>query len=243
MYHPHIHCIIPSGGLSNLGNKWNNSKGDFFIHVKVLSRKFRGKFLAYFKEAFKTQEFVLNKDTLQFTNSQLYKNFLNKMYAKEWVVYSKAPYKSASHVLKYLGRYTHRVAISNDRILDIKDYKITFKWRDYKDNNKEKIMVLLSDEFIRRFITHILPPAFVKIRHYGINSNRNINTKLKRCKILLRVYKQDENKKMLSAAELFLKITGINICQCKNCSNGNYIRKNKIEPRSTSPPSIKGAIK
>lgn len=99
------------------------------------------------------------------------------MYAKEWIVYSKAPYKSASHVLKYLGRYTHRVAISNDRILNIKEDKITFKWRDYRDNNKEKIMVLSSDEFIRRFITHILPPAFVKIRHYGINSNRNINAK------------------------------------------------------------------
>ena len=104
-------------------------------------------------------------------------------------------------------------------------------------------MTLSSDEFIRRFITHILPPSFVKIRHYGLNSNRNINTKLKRCKILLKVYKQGEDKKMLSAAELFLKITGINICQCKNCNNGNYIRKNKIEPRSTSPPLIKGAIK
>lgn len=243
MYHPHIHCIVPSGGLSNLGNKWNDSKKDFFIPVKVLSRVFRGKFLVYFKEAFKMQEFVLNKDTLKFTNSQSYKNFLNKMYATEWVVYAKAPYKSASHVLKYLGRYTHRVAISNDRILDINDNKITFKWRDYRDNNKQKIMTLSSDEFIRRFITHILPPSFVKIRHYGLNSNRNINTKLKRCKILLKVYKQGEDKKMLSAAELFLKITGINICQCKNCNNGNYIRKNKIEPRSTSPPLIKGAIK
>ncbi|OOM81943.1 putative transposase [Clostridium puniceum] len=169
MFHPHIHCIVPSGGLSNLGNKWNNSKENFFIPVKVLSRKF----LAYFKEAFKTQEFVLNKDILQFTNSKSYSRFLNGMYAKEWIVYSKAPYKSASHVLKYLGRYTHRVAISNDRILNIKEDKITFKWRDYRDNNKEKIMVLSSDEFIRRFITHILPPAFVKIRHYGINSNIN----------------------------------------------------------------------
>jgi hypothetical protein len=165
------------------------------------------------------------------------------MYLKEWVVYSKAPYKNASHVLQYLGRYTHRVAISNNRIINIKDNVVTFEWRDYKDNNKKKIMSLSSNEFIRRFITHILPSGFVKIRHYGLNSNRNLNTKLKNCKILLKVYTQNENKEVLSTAELFLKITGINICKCKNCDNGNYIRKNKIEPRSTSPPLIKGAIK
>ena len=243
MYHPHIHCIVPSGGLSNLGNKWNSSKDKFFISVKVLSRKFRGKFLFYFKEEFKHKQFKLNKNTMEFNNNLLYKDFINEMYLKEWVVYSKAPYKNASHVLKYLGRYTHRVAIANNRIINIKDNVVTFEWRDYKDNNKKKIMSLSSNEFIRRFITHILPSGFVKIRHYGLNSNRNLNTKLKKCKILLKVYTLNEYKEVLSTAELFLKITGINICKCKNCDNGNYIRKNKIEPRSTSPPLIKGAIK
>jgi hypothetical protein len=156
------------------------------------------------------------------------------LYKREWIVYSKAPFSSAEYVLKYLGRYTHRVAISDNRIIKVDKEKVVFKWRDYRDKNKEKIMSLKPEEFIRRFTMHILPDRFVKIRHYGILGNRNKKLKFKRCTEILRVKpKEFEN---LSSAELFFKLTGIKIGKCKNCEKGNLIKIGKVMPRSASPP-------
>ena len=234
MFHPHIHCIVPGGGLSIDNTKWIKSKKKFFIPVKVLSRKFRGKFLYYLNELYLDNKLKFPKNISDLSSRNIFNSFKDNLYKKEWIVYSKAPFSSAEYVLQYLGRYTHRVAISDNRIIEVDDENIVFKWRDYKDKNKEKLMSLKPSEFIRRFTMHILPDRFVKIRHYGILANRNKNLKLKRCKEIFRIKpKEIEN---LSSAELFFKLTGIKIGKCKNCEKGNLIKIGKIMPRSTSPP-------
>jgi hypothetical protein len=180
-FHPHLHCLVTGGGLTDKGF-WRSSRKKFFLPVRVLSRKFRGKFLALLKEA-----------CLEFCGSQAYladpfsfETFISGLYSKEWVVYCKEPFGNAAKVVGYLGRYTHRVAISDNRILDDTDGKVTFKWRDYANGNREKVMVLDAHEFIRRFLMHILPPGFRKIRHFGLMAPRNKSVRLRRCRALTR---------------------------------------------------------
>ena len=234
MYHPHIHCIVPGGGLSTDNSKWIKSKKKFFIPVKVLSRKFRGKYLFYLNELYKNNKLKFPKSISEFQFKELFNEFKDSLYKKEWIVYSKPPFSSAEYVLQYLGRYTHRVAISNNRIIKVDKEKVVFKWRDYKDKNKEKIMSLKPGEFIRRFSMHILPDRFVKIRHYGILGNRNKKLKFKRCIEIFRIKPKDfEN---LSSAELFLKLTGIKIGKCSKCEKGNLIKIKKLVPLCASSP-------
>lgn len=162
-YHPHIHCIVTGGGLTAVG-KWKSSRKKFFLPVKVLARKFRGKFLAFLKLA-------------GFS-------FPQKLYHKDWVVYCKPPFKNSTKVIDYLGRYTHRVALANSRILQVQDHSVAFSWRDYRDRNRKKIMKLDALEFIRRFMLHILPPGFRKIRHFGILASRDKSNKISLCRKL-----------------------------------------------------------
>lgn len=241
MYHPHIHCIVPGGGLSLNGKRWINSKKDFFIPIKVLSRKFKGKFLSYFKNLYYSRELKLISTCEDLNQKHIFQCWIDKLYKKEWVVYCKAPFKSPEFVLEYLGRYTHRVAIANNRIVNVENGFVTFKWRDYKDGNKQKFMTLKAEEFIRRFLLHILPYKFVKIRHYGILSNRNRNTKLKKCKKLLGIYSERNTEfiKKISSSELLLKLTGIDINICSHCNNGKMFRKDTVDPKICSPPSSK----
>lgn len=153
-----------SEGYIFLNEDGKNSKKKFFILIKVMSRKFRGKFLYYLKQ--EKLEFYGKNEYLKIAEN--FDELMGKMYTKEWITYCKPPFEKASRVIKYLGRYTHRVTISNNRILKEEKGKITFKYRDRKDNNKEKEMTLEVEEFIRRFLLHILPPGFMKIRHYGL---------------------------------------------------------------------------
>lgn len=239
MNHPHVHCIVPSGGLSLKGDKWINSKEDFLMPIKVISRKFRGKFLSYLREEYKiNNNLVFTGETKELKRKDVFDAYIDKLYKTEWVVYCKPPFGSAEHVLEYLGRYTHRVAISNNRIVALENGYVVFKWRDYSDNNTEKYMTISADEFIRRFLMHILPSKFVKIRHYGILSNRNRITKLKKCKMILKVSQSKEDRDMLklSTAELILKLTGKDIFVCPIC-NGKMIRKEKIEAHLSRPPN------
>ena len=212
MHHPHIHCIVAGGGLNNIG-KWVSSRKKFFIPVKVLSRKFRGKFLFYLKLAYR--------------DGQL---------AKEWVVYCKPPFKNAACVEEYLGRYTHRVAISNNRIIGMENGMVTFKWRDYRDSNRWKTMRISVEEFIRRFLIHILPDHFMKIRHYGLLGNRNKTEKLGLCKQLTHTPIVERLK--LSVEELFLKLTGKDIRACPHCGAGKMVRTLALG----KPPPLATAI-
>jgi hypothetical protein len=241
MDHSHVHCIVTGGGLSLDSSKWVSCREDFFIHVKVLSRVFRGKFLDSLKKLYYSNKLNFSGQISTLGSRQEFKILLDKLYKTEWVVYSKAPFKSPEHVLKYLGNYTHKVAISNSRITDLKDDKVTFKWRDYKDNNKPKLMTLDAFEFIRRFLFHVLPNGFVKIRHYGILSNRNRKTKLEKCKKLLGVPTQNNLKSKAKETwqELLLRISQIDIRICPYCKKGHMIMKETIFPHSGSPPNKK----
>lgn len=234
MNHPHIHCIVPGGGLSLDKTKWIKSKKKFFIPVKVLSRKFRGKFLYYLNKLYLNNKLTFPKSISELNSRNIFNEFKDSLYKKEWIVYSKAPFSSAEYVLQYLGRYTHRVAISDNRIIKVDENNVSFRWRDYKDNNKQKLMTLKANEFIRRFTMHILPDRFVKIRHYGILGNRNKKLKFKRCLEIFRIKPRDDEK--LSSAELFFKLTGVKIGMCKVCEKGNLIEKGILMPRSYSPP-------
>ena len=173
MYHPHVHIVVTGGGLTET-NKWKEKEEDFFIPVRVMSKVFRGKFLYYMKK--EKLEFYNKMKELE--NPGIYNGLIQSLYQKDWGVYCKEPFKNAESVIQYLGRYTHRVAISNERIIGIEGKEVKFKWRDYKDNNKMKKMKISIEEFIRRFMMHILPPNFMKIRYYGILGNRNKKKKL-----------------------------------------------------------------
>ncbi|QSO52865.1 IS91 family transposase [Alicyclobacillus curvatus] len=216
MHHPHLHCIVPGGGLASNG-KWVNSRKKFFIPVKVLSRKFRGKFLHYLKQA--KLEFYGSIVHLQ--EQSQFQDWMSSLYQKEWVVYCKPPFKNAGHVVEYLGRYTHRVAISNQRIVNLEAGMVTFKWRDYKDNNQQKEMSLTADEFIRRFLIHVLPTGFTRIRHYGLLSSRNKATKLKLCKRLTKTAVRTTPLPKLSALDFLEKLTGRDLTVCPCCGIGH----------------------
>ena len=222
--HPHLHCIVPGGGLSFDGNRWLQSKKKFFIPVKVLSRKFRGKFLAYLKEAYHDGKLIFPGKIASLGGKRRFQRLLDLLYDTEWVVYCKKPFKTPWHVLNYLGRYTHRVALTNNRILDISGKKVTFRWRDYRDNNKSKVMTLDAGEFIRRFLLHILPKRSVKIRHYGIFSNRNRNQKLRTSQRLTHS-KIGRALPKMSSVELLKKLTGIDLNICPCCGKGRMLRR------------------
>jgi hypothetical protein len=221
MFHPHIHCIVPGGGLDKHG-RWLHSRKKFFIPVKVLSRKFRGKFLHYLKQAFYTGVLEFFGQIKHLENPQEFENFLTPNYLKEWIVYCKPPFKTAATVVEYLGRYTHRVAISNSRIIKLEDGQVSFKWRDYKDHNKWKVMTVSAEEFIRRFLVHILPTGLMKIRHYGLLGNRNRTKKLIICKTLTNTPIIEKVK--MSAVSLIEKILGKKAFQCPCCNSEHLVR-------------------
>lgn len=237
-FHPHIHCIVPSGGLSASGVRWINSKKKFFIPVRVLSKKFKGKFIAYLQNAYFSNELKFMGEIEELSKADVFLYVMEGLRQKDWIVYCKAPFKTAEYVLQYLGRYTHRVAISNNRIVSSENGFVTYKWKDYRDN-KDKLMTVPSEEFIRRLLMHILPDKFVKIRHYGILGNRNKKTKLKDCKRLTdtKTTMSLEGNKRLSVEELVLKIWGKDISKCPCCESGIMKRMASLQPKACSPPA------
>ena len=202
--------------MSSIG-KWVNSRKKFFIPVKVLSRKFRGKFLYHLKQLYGQNKLEFHGSQTYLSDDKEFEKLLSTLYNKEWVVYCKPPFKNAACVVEYLGRYTHRVAISNKRIINIEKDTVSFKWRDYKDNSKQKVMTLSAEEFIRRFLIHILPSGFMKIRHYGLLGNRNKTTKLKLCKQLTHTPLLLREK--ASTLQLIQKLIGKDFTKCPNCGS------------------------
>jgi hypothetical protein len=170
--HPHVHCVVPAGGLSPDYTHWIKNRYAFFLPVKVLSRVFRGKFLAALKRAFRDSRLGFHGDLTLLAQPKTFSSWLRKLFRNHWVVYSKRPFGGPEHVLHYLGRYTHRVAISNHRLVSFADEKVTFRWRDSAHNNEQKLMTVSLDEFLRRFLLHLLPKGFVRIRHFGFLAHR-----------------------------------------------------------------------
>ncbi len=190
-HHPHVHCIVSGGGLSCDGKGWVSTRPDFFAPVKVLGRLFRGKFLSRLKAAHKAGKLRLGSALQALQCGKSFADYLRPLYSKDWVVYSKRPFGSPSRVLKYLARYTHRVAISNGRLIKLKQGRVYFTWKDYAHGAKRKVMSLTAVEFLRRFLIHVLPKGFVRIRHYGFLANRHRQEKLARCRQLLNVQSSD----------------------------------------------------
>jgi hypothetical protein len=185
LHHPHVHCVVPSGGLSFDGGRWICGRADFFLPVRVLSRVFRGKFIALLKAAHGRGKLAFYGKLKPLAARSAMERLLDQAVQNEWVVYAKPPFGGPGQVLKYLARYTHRVAISNHRLLKLEDGKVTFRWKDYAAGNKPSAMTLDAVEFIRRFLLHITPRGFVRIRYYGLMANRHRASNLRRCRQLL----------------------------------------------------------
>jgi hypothetical protein len=185
LFHPHLHCVVTGGGLTPDGQQWRATREDFFLPVRVLARLFRGKFLAGLRELHDAGRLSLEGRVAALADPAVFRRWLTPLYRQDWVVYAKPPFGGAEQVFRYLGRYSHRVALTNSRLLSLVDDQVTFAWKDYADEGKTKRMCLNAEEFIRRFLLHVLPPRFVRIRHYGLLAGRNVPTKLARCRELL----------------------------------------------------------
>jgi len=183
--HPHIHCVVPGGGLSPDHQHWIRAPNHFFLPVRVLSRVFRGKFVAGLQHAFRQKKLVFFGDCQSLAQDKPFAAFLRTLFREDWVVYAKRPFGGPQHVLQYLARYTHRVAISNHRIADINDTHVAFRWKDYAHHSKRRTMSLTHEEFLRRFLQHVLPKGFPRIRYFGFLANRRRAESLPQCRGLL----------------------------------------------------------
>jgi Putative transposase/Transposase zinc-binding domain len=185
--HPHVHCVVPGGGLSPEHDRWIHSQQRFFLPVRVLSRVFRGKFVAGLKQLFHKHQLQFFGACQQLAEAKAFRVFLRTLFRDDWVVYAKSPFGGPEHVLHYLARYTHRVAISNHRLLNVTDYDVTFRWKDYAHHSKSRAMTLPHEEFLRRFFQHVLPSGFPRIRYFGFFANRCRRLLLPLCRDLLAI--------------------------------------------------------
>jgi Putative transposase/Transposase zinc-binding domain len=185
LHHPHAHCVIPTGGLSLDHQRWIRPRYAFFLPVKVLSRVFRGKFTAGLKRAFRKRQLAFPGNLQPLAQERAFRSFLRSLFCHDWVVYAKPPFGGPQHVLHYLARYTHRVAISNHRLVSLANGQVTFRWKDYAHGSKQKLMTVTAEEFLRRFLLHVLPTGFVRIRFFGFLANRRRKSLLPLCRHLL----------------------------------------------------------
>jgi Putative transposase/Transposase zinc-binding domain len=183
--HPHLHCVVPGGGLSRDHERWIHSQQSFFLPVRVLSRVFRGKFIAGLKQLFHKRQLQFFGSCAPLSQAKEFNTFLRTLFREDWVVYAKPPFGGPEHVLHYLARYTHRVAISNHRLLNVTDHEVTFRWKDYAHHRKSRAMTLTHEAFLGRFFQHVLPTGFPRIRYFGFFANRSRRLLLPLCRKLL----------------------------------------------------------
>lgn len=238
MFHPHLHCVVPGGGISPDGKSWISCRPDFFLPVRVLSHLFRRLFLEGIEKTFDTGKLKFFSSLEQLNDRDALLRYLAPLRKKEWVVYAKKPFAGPQQVLDYVGRYTHRVAISNNRILGIEDGKVTFSYKDYRNGNQQKTMTLSADEFIRRFLLHVLPESFHRIRYYGFLGNRYRKEKLEKCRQLLgMVPKEPDSPAPLAELDYhdrYEALTGSSLWECPACHRGRMIVKAEFPP-GTAP--------
>jgi hypothetical protein len=237
-FHPHLHCVVPGGGLTNDG-RWISCRPDFFLPVRVLSKLFRRLFLEALQAEFDAGKLKFFHALEPLREPAEFGRQMAKLKACDWVVYAKQPFAGPQQVLDYVGRYTHRVALSNNRLLDIEDDQIQFKWKDYRDSDQVKTMTLSSDEFIRRFLMHVMPSGFHRIRYYGFLGNRYRNQKLAQCRRLLGMEVAEPQAEAPKAEkeyrERYEDLTGRSLCQCPHCKQGSMV-KVAILPKAVSIP-------
>lgn len=239
MEHPHLHTIVPAGVWNETTQYWRASRKNFFIPVKVISAVFKGKFLSLLKQSYRNNQLKFEGEIRPLQLKNNFKQLLDLLYGKPWVVFAKKPFKNTGHIVNYLGRYTHRVAISNQRIKGIDGDSIAFKWKDYKDHSKQKTMKLPAMEFIRRFLLHILPKGFCKIRYYGILASRNKKVALAKCRKALGYLISKSKFTGLSWQESLKLISGIDVRVCPVCKKGKMTAIATLQGSRGPPYSIK----
>lgn len=230
LHHPHIHCVVPGGGLSLDGSRWITCREKFFLPVRVLSRLFRRLFLTALEAAFKRGELVFHGQLSHLSEERAFMNALDRARGKEWVVYAKQPFGGPAQVLDYLGRYTHRVAISNHRLISAEEGRVCFRWKDYRKENGQRVMTLQVAEFIRRFLLHVLPRGFQRIRHYGLLANRSRAAKLERCRQLLGAHQLEARQPTRNYQEQYGEVTGHSLERCPICGEGKMRRVELLSP-------------
>jgi hypothetical protein len=240
-FHPHLHCVVPGGGLSPDGDRWISCRSNFFLHVHVLSRLFRRLFVEALQHEFDSGKLQFFNALESLRERRTFVQLLDRLKAREWVVYAKRPFAGPRQVLDYVGRYTHRVAISNHRLLDIENDQVHFEWKDYRDGGQVKTMILSAYEFIRRFLLHVLPNGFQRIRYYGFLGNRYRKEKLEQCRRLLGMPTPTEptNTTEEDYRDRYEELTGVSLHQCPQCKQGRMLVI-EILPRlpCKSAPSI-----
>ena len=213
--------MVPGGGLSVDGERWLSCRPGFFLSVNVLARLFRRLFLQGLEHAYENDKLTLNGSLEYLGKARAFQRLLASLRAREWWVYSKPPFAGPEQVLAYLGRYTHRVAISNHRLLSLKDGNVTFKWRDYRHGKRQSLMTLTADEFIRRFLLHVLPRGFQRIRQFGLLANRRRSERLARCRQLLCTATPATPASPSDYKSLYETVTGESLERCRVCRTGS----------------------
>jgi hypothetical protein len=232
LFHPHLHCVVTGGGLSTDGTRWIPTNGKYLLPVKALGRLFRGKFLAALDLAYRNGELDLAGSSAELQAPPAWRRFKDHLYEKDWVVYAKPPFGGPEQVFKYLGHYSHRIAVSNRRIIDFSDGKVTFSWKDYAHGCRKKLLTLDAVEFLRRFLLHVLPPGFVRIRHFGLCAGANVNGKLETARRLAQPTVEAPIPKGPDPAsdplppwwERYSEKTGIDLTACPSCGAGRMVR-------------------
>ena len=238
--HPHLHCIIPGGGFDRSSQRWVSCRPGFFLPVRVLSRLFRRLFLQALRKAYDSGELSLHGRLAELQDPERFQQRLESLRRQEWVVYAKPPFGGPEKVIEYLGRYTHRVAISNHRIVDVADGEVTFRWRDYRHGNRSRTMTLDAHEFIRRFLLHVLPDRFVRIRHFGFLANRHRADKIERARQLLTPLAPATVEAGISGDEPSSPETDLDDrWLCPECRKGRLIRIETLAPIER-PSDIEG---
>jgi hypothetical protein len=224
LHHPHIHFLVPGGGIAPDGQSWIACRPGFFLPVRVLSRMFRGLFLHYLEKAFAAGNLNFFSAHRHLHEPTAFHRYLAPAWNADWVVYAKRPFAGPAQVLEYVGRYTHRVAISNNRLISMDDDKVSFRWKDYRDSSRQKTMTLKAGEFIRRFLIHVLPDGFHRIRYYGFLGNRHRAGKLTRCRELLGMSSPGSgDDPPADYRDRFAALTGRSLRECPRCHTGTML--------------------
>ena len=233
--HPHLHCVVPGGGYSENEKKWIKSPKNYLFPVDVLKRRFRSLFLVELKRMYKEKELYLTGT--DYSDPKIFFKLIDDLFETNWVIYLKESFNNSDSVIEYLARYTHRIAISNHRILKVENNRVFFSYKDYKENNQKKVMSLPVMEFIKRFLWHIVPARFVRIRYYGLLANRNKKINLEKC------YEYFEMEQRIEEItkdwdKIYFEVTGIDIHKCPVCEKGNMVCLDDIEKNLYRPPPV-----
>ena len=236
MDHFHLHCVVAGGALSSDKSRWISARDNFLFSVRALSIVFRAKFTDHLIKAFLKGNLIFPGTISTLADEREFLLFVNGVKQKDWVVYCKKPFAGPQQVLDYIGRYTHRVAISNNRIINVENGKVTFAYRDRKNNDTQKTMTLNAEEFIRRFLLHVLPDGFVRIRHFGFLSNRYKTERIQQCREIIGYSEQIPVATEKNTQERMLELTGIDITLCPCCKKGSMIVIQEIPAQCKDTP-------